>query len=129
MRLIVLAALGWLGALAVMASFTANPTALSRDQIVRADAVVIGRRVDPRRDRVKIERVLSGKLAADSEIDVLNLNDLGDLSTDKSYLLPLTYFRQDYRVTTLEGQQVPPLVYPAEPEFIDRVKQALRDAK
>jgi len=128
-RLIALAGLGWLGALAVMAWFTANPKALSRDQIIHADAVVIGRRVDPRRDRVKIERVLSGNLAADTEIDVLNLNDVSDLSSERSYLLPLTFFRQDYRVTTLEKQQVPPIVYPAEPEYIDRVKQALRDAK
>lgn len=128
-RLIALTGLGWLAALAVMAWVTANPKTLSRDQIIHANAVVIGRRVDPRRDRVKIERVLSGNLAADTEIDVLNLNDVTDLSPEKSYLLPLTFFRQDYRVTTLEKQQVPPLVYPAEPEYIDRVKQVLRDAK
>lgn len=129
MRVIVVAALAWLGILAAMAWFTANPKVISRAQILQSDAVVIGRRVDPKRDRVKIERVLAGNLSADSEIAVLNLNDLSDLSTEQSYVLPLTFFRQDYRVTKLEGQEAPPLVYPATPDFIDRVKQALRDAK
>jgi len=129
MRLIVVAAVGWLGTLAALASFTANPTVISRAQLLQSDAVVIAQRVDPAHDRVKIERVLSGNLAVDSEIAVLNLNELTELTSAKSYVLPLTFFRHDYRVTKLEGQEVAPLVYPATPEYIDRVKQTLRDAK
>jgi hypothetical protein len=129
MRVVAIVALAWLCTLTVMAWFTANPHVVSRDQVARADVVVIGRRIDSKSDRVKIERVLAGKLDADSEITVLNLNDVTDLRPEANYLLPLSFFRQDYRITTLEGQQVPPIAYPATPEFIDRVKQALRDAK
>lgn len=127
LQLIVAGAFAWFFGLAAMAWFTANPEALSQDQLRYADEIVLGRRVAEGRDRLKIERVLSGKLTPETEVTVLNLNDVPKMSVGVTYLVPLTYFRQDYRVTTLEKQQAPPLIYPATPRMIDDAKHVLVD--
>jgi hypothetical protein len=132
----------WSGTLVVMAITSANPTLVSRDQILHADDVIVARIDDPERDSVRVERVLSGKLAVDDRITVLNLRDAmlpGVLprrdrksppphlkAVDKSLVLPLSRFRQDYVVTVLDG---PVLVYPAEPRFIDPIRKLLREVR
>ena len=60
------------------------------------------------------------------EVRVVNLADVPDLSTDRSYLFALSRFRHDFEVTTLEGQRPAPLVYPASPEAIEQAKSILR---
>jgi hypothetical protein len=116
----------WLLALAAMVWLTANPQVVSRDQLKHADLVIIGRLVAPGQDRVRVERAIAGEIPVDTEITVLNLAAVAGIKPDQSYLLPLTFFRRDYRVTTLEGQQAAPLVYPATPEAIAVAKSTTR---
>lgn len=128
-RLAVLGSIVWIIALAAMAWWTANPPMFSHDQVLKSDAVIIGRRIDASDDRIKVERVLYGAIKPDTEIKVLNLHDVNGLTPETSALLPLSHFRHDYRVTLLEGQQVDPLIYPATPLYIDKVRETLRNAR
>ncbi|MSR59065.1 MAG: hypothetical protein EXS05_15715 [Planctomycetaceae bacterium] len=123
------AALFWTAWLAVMGMLTANPTAVSSAQVGRADAVVIARLIDPAHNRLRIERALSGKLAAGDVVTVLNFSDIPNVSGEQSYLVPLSFFRDDYLVTVLEGQHAPPLIYPAIPETIEKAKGFVREGK
>lgn len=118
----------WSLALAAMALFTANPLAVSRDQILRADAVITARRDKDRPDRLRIERVLSGGLTADDLVVVHNLPEDSPLAIGESCVVPLSHFRRDYVVTTLETQRAPPLIYHASPETIAEIRQILREA-
>lgn len=111
-----------------MALLTANPPPISRDQLLRADAIVMARLDKGRSDRIRVERVLSGGLSADDVVTVLNLPENSELTSNAICVLPLTHFRRDYVVTTLEGQRVPPLIYRATPETIGEVKLILREA-
>jgi len=129
MRITVLGSIGWILALAAMAWWTANPPMFSHDQVLKSDAVIIGRRVDASDDRVKVERVLYGAIKPEAELKVLNLRDVAGLTPETSALVPLSHFRHDYRVTKLEGQQVDPLVYPATPLYVDKVRETLRNAR
>lgn len=106
--------------------WTAKPEIVSPGQILKAHAVVVARRVRVDGDRIRVERVIRGDLEADHEVRVLNLADVPDLSSDRSYLFALSRFRQDFNVTTLEGQRAVPLVYPASPDVIEQAKSILR---
>lgn len=124
----------WSVGLAALALLTANPPAISREQILRADAVVVARperaaqRNGSRLDRLHVERVLSGGLSKDDVITVLNLPKNSPLATGVSCVVPLTHFRRDYEVTMLAGQPDPPLIYRATPETMEIVNQYLREA-
>lgn len=118
----------WMLALAAMALLTSNPPLISRDQLLQADAVVVGSVADGSRDRVRIERVLTGEVSPDDVVTVLNWGDVARLPAGPPYLIPLTHFRQDYIVTVLDGQRSPPLIYGAEPETIGEVKRILGEA-
>lgn len=120
-------ALAWSLTLLVMAFQTANPLVVSRDQLLKADAVVIARRIRAGDEHVRVERVFHGNVAAGDELRVLNLAGLAGMAGDQSYLLPLSQFRRDYVVTTLEGQRAAPLVYSISPDTIEAVKAILRD--
>jgi hypothetical protein len=117
---------GWSLALFLMDVWTTRTRFVSPDQISKAHVVVIARRVGADSDRIKVERVFRGDVAADRELRVLNLADVPDLAVDRSYLFPLSRFRQDYQVTELEGQREAPLVYPASPDVIEQTKAILR---
>jgi hypothetical protein len=107
--------------------WTSNPRLVSRDQVLASDAVVIGRLSRLPDDRVKIERVFLGDLTEGDEIRVANLPEVSGLAEGAAYLMPLAAFRNDFVVTTLEGQKVPPMVYQPTPETVDQVKAILRD--
>jgi len=106
--------------------WTAKPRLVSPGQIHSADVVVVARRVQADSDRIMVERVLRGDVEADRQLRVLNLADVPGLPPDRSYLFALSRFRHDFTVTTLEGQRVAPLVYPASPEAIEQAKAILR---
>lgn len=111
-----------------MALLTANPPAISRAQILRADAIVTARIDEARPDRLHVERVIFGGLSPDDVVTVHNLPERSELSAGGICVVPLTHFRRDYLVTTLEGQRASPLIYRATPETIGEVKQLLREA-
>jgi hypothetical protein len=115
----------WVLALAVMAITTSNPTMISHDQLLKSDAVVIGRLAGETRDRLRIEQVLKGDLAAEDEVTVVNWSDVAALPAGPEYLVPLTRFRQNYIVTILKEQRASPLIYRATPETIGEVKRIL----
>ena len=119
-------AAGWSLTLLLMDVFTANPRIVSPGQILSSHVVVVARRVLADGDRIKVERVIRGDVSPDHELRILNLADVPDLATDRSYLFALSRFRQDFAVTTLEGQRAAPLVYPASPEVIEQAKSILR---
>lgn len=109
---------------------TADRPVVSRDQVLKSDCLVVARLVRPGEDKVRVERVFRGEVESGDTLRVLNLNNpagRGVLVGAEEYVLPLTRFRGDYVVTTLEGQTVPPLVYRASPDTIEAVKSILRD--
>ncbi len=113
-----------------MVLLTANPPLVSHDQILKADLVVVGRRIRAAEGRVRVERVVHGNAAVGDELRVLQAADLAGMTDDRDYVFPLSNARQDFSVTKLgDGQQVPPLVYPATPAMIEEIKAVLRDRK
>jgi hypothetical protein len=127
LRLAIAAFAAWVLALGALALLTANPVAISREQLEQADAVVLARMVEGQ-PRIRVERVLGGNLAPEDVVTVLNLDDVPGISPAKSYVIPLTRFRQDYAITMLRAQRPPPLIYPAGPETIGRARDILREA-
>jgi hypothetical protein len=123
---IVLAA-AWSLALLAMDITTARPQVISRDQILSADAVVVARRESAESDRVRVERVFRGPVAEGDVLRIVNLADVQGLDRGQDWLLPLSRDRQDFAVTTLEGQRVAPLAYASSPATIEQVKAILRD--
>jgi hypothetical protein len=119
-------AAGWSLSLLLMDVWTAKPNVVSPGQILNAHVVVVARRVRADGDRIKVERVLRGDLEPDRELRVLNLADVANVSADRPYLFALSRFRHDFEVTTLDGQRVAPLVYPASPDAIEQAKSILR---
>jgi len=105
---------------------TGQPKIVSPGQILKSHVVVVAKRVRTDGDRIKVERVIRGNIPPDEELRVLNLADVPNLSNDRSYLFALSRFRQDFEVTTLDGQRVEPLVYPASPDVIEQAKAILR---
>ncbi|MFN0052040.1 MAG: hypothetical protein ACKV0T_07610 [Planctomycetales bacterium] len=126
LKLSIVAAVVWTITLAVMGWTTANPLALSIDQIRQADAVVVGRLAEGTPPRLHIEQVLSGPLQVDDEPPVLNLPEASGIDAEGSYVVPLSRYRQGFRITLLDGQMAPPLVYRATPETLDRVRRLLK---
>jgi hypothetical protein len=119
-------AAGWSLALLLMDVWTAKPNIVSPGQLLNAHVVVVARRVRADGDRIQVERVLRGDVLPDQELRVLNLADVPEVSTERSYLFALSRFRHDFNVTTLEGQRPAPLVYPASPGAIEQAKSILR---
>lgn len=120
----------WSISLLVMDLTTAERPVVSRDQIRKSDCLVVARLVRPGEDKVRVERVFRGDVETGATIRVLNLNNpagRGVLVGAEDCVLPLTRFRGDYVVTTLDGQTVAPLVYRASPDVIEMVKSILRD--
>jgi hypothetical protein len=128
LKLVAAATALWMLALAAMALLTSNPPLISRDQLLQSDAVVVGRIEKGSRDRIRIERVLTGDFLPDDVVTVLNWGDVASLPTGPPYLIPLTHVRQHYVVTVLDGQRSPPLIYGAEAETIGEVKRLLGEA-
>ncbi|MGQ0634929.1 MAG: hypothetical protein ACT4QC_09985 [Planctomycetaceae bacterium] len=124
-RMVASAVFLWTVALTLMALLTANPVLVSGDQIRRSDDVVIARFDDDDRRRVEVERVLFGDLAPGDTLTVVNLDEVS-LRPRAACLLPLTRQQGDFAITTLEGQQSSPLLYPAAPQTIDQVREILR---
>jgi hypothetical protein len=106
---------------------TARPKIISRDQILKADLVVIARRTAPGSDRVRVERVFRGEIEEGDDLKVRNLADARGMSDEGDYILALSRSRQDFVVTRLEGQRVPPLVYASSPATIEEIKLILRE--
>lgn len=107
--------------------WTSNPRLVSRDQVLASQVVVIGRASHPGENRVTVERVFLGDLTEGDELRVVNLAEVPGLTDGRSYLMPLSPYRNDFVVTTLDGQKSAPLVYDATPGNIDQVKAILRD--
>ncbi len=120
-------AVAWTTTLVVMDVMTARPRIVSQDQILKADAVVIARRRAREGDHVRVERVFRGPVAEGDDLRVLNLADVPGMTGDRDYVLALSRFREDFVVTKLAGQRVPPLVYASSPATIEEVKSILRD--
>jgi hypothetical protein len=121
-------ALAWSAALLVMDLATARPRVISRDQILNADVVVSARRVTGEGDRIKVERVFfRGEVAEGDQLRVLNLAKVKGMTDDQDYIVPLSHSRQDFVVTKLEGQHVPPLIYKSNPAAVEEIKSILRD--
>jgi len=106
---------------------TARPQVISHDQILSADAIVIARRDSAESDRMRVERVFRGSVAEGDVLRIVNLGEVQGLRPHQDCLLPLSRDRQDFAVTTLPGQRVPPLVYASSPATIEQVKSILRD--
>jgi hypothetical protein len=122
-----LAAVAWSCTLLLMDVGTSNPRLVSRDQVLASDAVVIGRLGRPVTNIIKVERVFSGNAEEGDELQVVNLREVPGLAEGTVWLMPLSAFRNDFVVTTLDGQKVPPLVYEPTPGMVDQVKTILRE--
>jgi hypothetical protein len=92
-----------------------------------SDAVIVGRLVRPGDTLVSIERVISGNLAEGDELRIVNLAEVPAMADGRRHAIPVSAYRNDFVVTTLDGQKAPPLVYDASPETIDQIEAILRD--
>lgn len=115
----------WSLALIVLAVFSSNLPIVSADQLCKSDAVVIGQRLDNAVDRIRIVRVLVGDVAVDDELFVPNLPAVADVLPQTRYICPLKRVRGEYAITTLDGQQTSPLVYPATPALLAQSQRIL----
>ncbi|MGE3315539.1 MAG: hypothetical protein AB7O26_10525 [Planctomycetaceae bacterium] len=107
----------WIVSLILLASFTANPITLNRDQVLRSEVVITGKVDDPRQMLVKVERVWRGELSL-AEVHIENLPATG-ARAGGSYLFPLSIERsagRKYRVTESLLPNAAPLIYPATSE-------------
>lgn len=120
----------WCALLMVMAWRTANPVALNRDQILRAELVITGKVAgDPHAGEVSVIREWK-KNGLKGSIHVENLEDTG-ARAGETYVMPLAPAATGYRVAParLEGGAV--LIYPATPAAIAQLEEILaaRDEK
>jgi len=105
----------------------AGPVAVvSRPQIEQSAFVITGRVTSLERDQVEIVRVWSGELEPGT-LTLLNLQQVPDLQQGDERIFPLARFGRDHRITLLERQGPPPLVYPVTPEITDQLKRILRE--
>jgi hypothetical protein len=124
-------AAGWLLALLLMVLLTTGRPVLGPGQLLKADVIVIGKRIAVDGDLIEVERVFQGDVNGGAKLRVVNLVEAGGVLPGKSYLFPLTRFRNDFSVTRLDGQRTETklLVYPATPDTIEQTKVILRDAR
>lgn len=115
LRLIGVVVVLWGIIVAVMVLSAANPVALSRPQIAKADVIVTARRPDFRNSNLHVLQVWRGDLPAGDHA-VLNLGQLSmsDMPPGVDFIVPLTHERGGLAITTLPLQdpKKPPLVYP-----------------
>jgi hypothetical protein len=116
----------WIAALVLMWLTTANPLVISRAQLRRSDLVVTARIVDRERDRIEVERVFTGNVRQHDRLTVLNLVDAQLPAAEEEWIMPLESFRGDYRIATVDDQQVRPLVYRAAPDAVEQTKLLLQ---
>ena len=114
----------WWMTLAVLALTTSNPVVVSPDQIGISDVVITGT-VPPEGELVAVERVWYGEFDG-TEVRVVNLAESAPVEPGQKYLFPISRSGNHYRITTLERQTSPPLVYPATPEALDQLRQILK---
>lgn len=126
-NLVVIGAGAWMAALILMWLTTANPLVISRAQLKQSDAVVVARVLDRERDRVEVTRVLHGDAKPQDRLTVLNLSRVEFSGGAGEWIMPLSTFRGDYRITELDDQRAPPLVYPATGEGIEITKRLLQE--
>ena len=124
-------AVGWSVALLLMVLLTTGRPVVGPGQLLKADVIVIGKRAKANSEQIEIERVFQGNVEQGAKLRVTNLVDVSGLVPQRSYIFPLTRFRNDYSITRLEGQrsETKLLVYPATPDTIEQTKVILRDAR
>ncbi|MBI3862964.1 MAG: hypothetical protein HY290_13820 [Planctomycetia bacterium] len=122
-----LLAVAWSLALLAMDIWTAGRPVVGPGQIRKADVVVTATLTAAGNDRIEVQRVFKGHVALGSRLKVVDLADVPQLATGKSYIFALTHFRDAYEVTKLEGQRGGLLVYPATQETIEQTKAILRE--
>jgi len=117
-------ALVWIAALATLAFTAANPVTVNLRQVQDADLVVAARVVDRAAGTCSIEEQLTPGPPLTS-ITVDNLKQ-AHAAKGELLLLPLQHRSGDrYSIVPAHLSGAPPLVYPATPEVIARVKQIL----
>jgi hypothetical protein len=119
----ILALLWWI-ALALLAVFTANPVTLNREQIRRAQYVVMATVNDPRQGRVTVEREWK-RNALHGAITVENLAAAAPRA-GVSYLIPLTPAGKEYGITDAPLPKSVSLIYPATPDAMAQLQAILR---
>jgi hypothetical protein len=114
----------WCALLMVMAWLTANPVALNREQILRADLVITGKvEGDPHAGEVSVVREWKKSKLAGS-VHVENLEDTG-ARKGQTYLLPLSPAATGYRVAEARLDNSAVLIYPATPAAIAQLEEIL----
>jgi hypothetical protein len=117
----------WCAVLIGMAVLTANPVVLSRVQLERADAIVTGSFASTDADILDIDRQWRGDLS-EKGVRVVNRHQVPKLVPGEKYIVPLSRFGRDYRITITEGQTSGPIVYPVNEQSIEQLKHFLREA-
>ena len=137
LKLVIALAITWFGCIVFLALTSANPIVVSRPEILQSQVVVSAAIPDAESETITVERVFSGDVKANEKLTVLQIHDAPAVQhartmkqpADQLYIFPLTRFGRFYRITTLPNQVAAPLIYPATPEAIDQVKQALREKR
>jgi hypothetical protein len=123
---IVILSVAWIVTLIVMAWLTANPVALNRDQILRADDVITGKvESEPRLGEVSVVRDWK-KQVLKGTIHVENLDD-ARAHKGETYVIPLAPAATGYRVPEARLANGAVLIYPATPPAIEQLEAILGD--
>jgi hypothetical protein len=124
--LMIAVTVGWCALLIVLAWRTANPVALNRDQVLRADFVVTGKvESEPVIGEVSVSREWK-KNGLTGKIHVENLGD-AHARRGETYLLPLAPSPTGYRVLEARLANSELLIYPANQAAIEQLEQILAD--
>jgi hypothetical protein len=119
-------ALGWFIVLGLLATFTANPVTLNRDQILRSEVVVTGTVVDASQALVKVDQAWKGR-DVPAELRIENLAVTGARANEQ-YIFPISISRtgeRRYRVTESRLPNEAPLIYPATEEALAMLRGVL----
>jgi hypothetical protein len=114
----------WCALLMTMAWLTANPVALNRDQILRADLLITGKvEGNPHAGEVSVVREWK-KNKLTGSVHVENLEDAG-ARAGETYLMPLSPAATGYRVSEARLANSAVLIYPATPAAIAQLEEIL----
>ncbi|MBS0266122.1 MAG: hypothetical protein JSS02_29595 [Planctomycetes bacterium] len=126
----VLLAVGWSVLLLLLDLFTAGRSVVGPAPIQKADVVVVGRRVDGQSNRIQVDRVFKGEVAAGDTLRVIDLADAQDLKPETAYVFALKHHQSDFEFVRMDlpRTDLPLPFYPATSATIEQTKIILRDA-
>lgn len=117
----------WVLGLGILSYLTANPITLNRDQILEATDVLTAVVDDAKDGHVRIEKSWKGKVF-DERLTLSNLDETNPVANQR-LLIPVTFARPNWLVTSSKLPREPPLVYPVNEESERQLRHLLKNRR